>query len=138
MKIKQPNFSAAAVCERAKARRAVLASVVNGPGPDEWKLEQVRLFIEEADGDAPVGGLLEAIETEQLRSQPYIWDGAYLLDAATNCRVGYVEHWADNEQGRVYAAYEYVAPPKRKRLVRTGSLNACQTALEKRHREAHQ
>lgn len=50
----KPDFSASAVCKRAKHRRSVLSAVLDGPGSDEWKLRQVRLFIEEADGDEAV------------------------------------------------------------------------------------
>lgn len=123
MKLKKPNFSPSAVCERAKARRAVLASVIDGPGPDGWKLEQVRLFIEEADGD-------ETLEQVAER-ETYIWDGDYLLDADNN-RWGYVDTWYGG-----FVAYAYGKPPSQ-RSVYNGSRDECQLALEQRFREAHQ
>jgi hypothetical protein len=44
------------VCERAKSRREVLRKVLESPAPDVWKVQQAKLFLEEADGDTVVEG----------------------------------------------------------------------------------
>jgi hypothetical protein len=49
-------FSPEAVCERAKSRREVLRKVLESPAPDVWKVQQAKLFLEEADGDTVVEG----------------------------------------------------------------------------------
>jgi hypothetical protein len=48
-------FSPENVCDRAQSRRQALRRVLDGPGSDAWKLEQVRGFLEEADADEPWG-----------------------------------------------------------------------------------
>lgn len=114
--VPRTDFSPSAVCERARHRRSVLSGILDGPGSDEWKLRQVRLFIEEADGDETVEQVAER--------EPYIWKGDTLWDIKEAAQYGGVLK-DENVGGHIaYRSTQYIP-------VWTGTRDECMLALEK-------